>query len=208
MFVVKGTERGASGKTARTGGRSPARPSRPCQASNVAGICRTVVSGRCPRVKSSLVTTRGQQGKGRSMRPREGERRGRFPSGMVRKFLSPPTPDPPPPRVKENTEGGEGAPEGRESCRDRPYMFERSLLPPGARTELRLYRCSPEFVRTLLALAVLCCPCVARPVVSRLSWCAGRFPFFSGRSRLLRYSVPTISHKTDPRGPLPPREYQ
>lgn len=112
-------------------------------------------------------------------------------------------PDPPtpfPPTGQGEHRGGKGAPEGRESCRDRPYKFERSLLPPGARTELRLYRCSPEFVRSLLALAVLCCPCVARLVVSRLSCCAGRSPDFPDRQGYSVIRCRQLATKPTPAG--------
>lgn len=91
------------------------------------------------------------------MRPGEVERRGRFPSGMVRKFGPPDPPTPLPPRGQGEPREGKSARRPGEPPKPSVYVCVKPGA-PGARTELRLYRCAPEVVRSLLVPAVLRCP--------------------------------------------------
>ena len=86
---------------------------------------------------------------------------------------APRPPRPPyPHEVKENR-ARVRAPEGRESRQSRPYTYASSPEPPGARTELRLYRCAPELVRSLLVPAVLRVPLLLpRRLAPCRKWCS------------------------------------
>lgn len=87
--------------------------------------------------------------------------------------LGPPTPRPPYPHAVKENRARVRAPEGRESRQSRPYTYASSPEPPGARTELRLYRCAPELVRSLLVPAVLRCPLLlSRRLAPCRRWCS------------------------------------
>lgn len=140
------------------------------------------------------------------MRPSEGERRGRFPSGKVSLFEPLDPLDPLPPR-------GQGEPRGRKGVQKAEKRMNT------VRISTSLIHSPPEQVQSCVFTAVRrslsgrsSCSLSCVVLVSRIqsfTAClyAVRFPVCSGSSRLLRCSVPTISHKTDPSGPLTPEEY-
>lgn len=121
--------------------------------------------------------------------------------------MSPPAPRPPFPHGSRRTPRGRGS-AGRPGERRNIVRISTSLVhSPPEQVQSCVFTAVRRSLSGRSSCSLSCVVLVSRIQSFTACLYAVRFPVCSGSSRLLRYSVPTISHKTDPSGPLPPEEY-